>query len=84
MNRIILVMLIMGIILLTGCQKTTQEEYNKYQDVEYLFACYDQPSYESFCECIGGKIAINIDKDIICSINRTFADVRYDNRFIQK
>jgi len=84
MNKIILAILIMGMILLTGCQKTEQQIYNKFRDITYLQACYDQPSYESFCECIGGKIVINIDKDIICAVNGTFVDIRYSNQLIQK
>ena len=84
MTKIILTILIMGLILLTGCQKTEQQIYNKFRDITYLQACYDQPSYELFCECIGGKIAINEGKEIICAVNGTFVDIRYSNQLIQK
>ena len=84
MKKIILAMLIMGMILLTGCQEEEQQIYNKFRDITYLQACYDQPSYELFCECIGGKIAINEGKEIICAVNGTFVDIRYSNQLIQK
>ena len=84
MNKIILVMLLIGSILLTGCQEEEQQIYNKFRDITYLQACYDQPSYELFCECIGGKIAINEGKEIICAVNGTFVDIRYSNQLIQK
>ena len=55
MKKIILTMLIIGSILLTGCQEVTQQEYDKYKDVSYMINCYEESkTQEELCICLGG------------------------------
>ena len=83
MKKIILALALICLVL-PGCTEQEQQEYNKYSDVSYLLSCYDLQTYEEFCACLGGEMVINRDIRRICSINRTFTDIRLSNQLIQK
>ena len=89
MEKTIYAILIIGLILLSGCTEQEQELYDKYLDAEYILSCYDIEDYNKWCSCLGGFV-VDTPHELRRAIKKMcvmydyeFKDIRNSDQLIQ-